>query len=88
MMAHRTLRFSFETKGGSEGSPPFSRLGEGGRASGRMRVQCLRQSIFLRLALGAAYTPLSLGDDGRIYTQNDGVIYIVKRAPRSRAIRR
>ena len=28
--------------------------------------------LFLNLAIGAAYTPLSIGSDGRIYTQNDG----------------
>jgi outer membrane protein assembly factor BamB len=32
---------------------------------------------FLRLALGAAYTPLSIGGDGRIYTQNDGRLFVV-----------
>lgn len=33
-----------------------------------------RQRIFLQEILAAAYTPLSIGDDGRIYTQNDGHI--------------
>ena len=31
--------------------------------------------IFLNQALGAAYTPLSLGPDGRIYTENDGILF-------------
>ena len=35
------------------------------------------ERIFLRLALGAAYTPLSLGPDGKIYTQNDGILFVV-----------
>ncbi|HET7711650.1 MAG TPA: hypothetical protein VFL80_06945, partial [Thermoanaerobaculia bacterium] len=44
------------------------------------------ESIFLRLALGAAYTPLSVDDRGRIYTQNDGVLFAVTEAlPRRRA---
>jgi hypothetical protein len=30
---------------------------------------------FLKLAIGAAYTPLSIGPDGRIYTQNDGHLF-------------
>jgi hypothetical protein len=34
-------------------------------------------SIFLHQALGAAYTPLSLGADGRIYTENDGILFAV-----------
>jgi len=34
-------------------------------------------NIFLNLALGAAYTPLSLGPDGKIYTQNDGHMFVV-----------
>ncbi len=34
-------------------------------------------SMFLNLALGAAYTPLSLGSDGRIYTQNNGHLFVV-----------
>ena len=34
-------------------------------------------NIFLNQALGAAYTPLSLGPDGRIYTENDGMLFVV-----------
>jgi hypothetical protein len=34
-------------------------------------------NLFLNLALGAAYTPLSLGSDGKLYTQNDGHLFIV-----------
>src|SRR5262249_3247349 len=33
--------------------------------------------IFLNQALGAAYTPLSLGPDGKIYTENDGILFSV-----------
>src|SRR5262249_54059452 len=33
--------------------------------------------IFLNQALGAAYAPLSLGPDGRIYTENDGILFAV-----------
>ncbi len=36
-----------------------------------------KQSIFLNLAIGAAYTPLSLGPDGKIYTENDGHMFVV-----------
>jgi hypothetical protein len=36
-----------------------------------------RASVFTNLALGAAYTPLALGPDGRIYTQNDGHLFVV-----------
>lgn len=36
-----------------------------------------RQRLFLNLALGAAYTPLALGPDGRIYTENDGQLFAV-----------
>jgi hypothetical protein len=32
---------------------------------------------FLRLAIGAAYTPLSIGPDGRVYTQNDGHLFVL-----------
>ena len=39
----------------------------------------LRQSIFQQLALGAAYTPASLGPDGKIYTQNAGHLFVVTR---------
>ena len=35
--------------------------------------------IFLNQALGAAYTPLSLGPDGKIYTENDGILFSVGR---------
>lgn len=34
-------------------------------------------NIFMNLAIGAAYTPLSLGPDGRIYTQNDGHLFVI-----------
>jgi hypothetical protein len=33
--------------------------------------------LFLQEALGAAYTPLSIGSDGRIYTQNNGILFVV-----------
>lgn len=39
----------------------------------------LREHLFLDLALGAAYTPVSIGGDGRIYTQNDGHLFVVGR---------
>jgi len=32
--------------------------------------------LFLKVAIGAAYTPLAIGPDGRIYTQNDGVLFV------------
>lgn len=41
-----------------------------------------RQRLFLNLAIGAAYTPLSLSRDGKIYTENDGHMFVVG-APRS-----
>jgi hypothetical protein len=34
-------------------------------------------NLFLRAALGAAYTPLSIGPDGRIYAQNSGHLFVV-----------
>ena len=33
--------------------------------------------IFLNQAIGAAYTPLSLGPDRTIYTENDGILFAV-----------
>jgi hypothetical protein len=39
----------------------------------------LRDHLFLDTAIGAAYTPVSLGADGRIYTQNDGHLFVVGR---------
>ena len=36
-----------------------------------------RQKIFLKEALGAAYTPLAIGSDGKIYRQNDGDLFVV-----------
>ncbi len=44
----------------------------------------LRQRLFLNLALGAAYTPLSIGGDGRIYTQNAGHLFVIGNEPRAR----
>jgi outer membrane protein assembly factor BamB len=36
-----------------------------------------KQQLFLKQALGAAYTPLSIGPDGKLYVQNDGHLFIV-----------
>ena len=33
--------------------------------------------LFLKIAIGAAYTPLAIGADGRVYTQNDGTLFMV-----------
>lgn len=46
------------------------------------------ERLFLRLALGAAYTPLSIMPDGRILTQNDGRLFVVAGPPKRRAVRR
>ncbi len=37
----------------------------------------LKQKIFLQLSLGAAYTPTSMGSDGKLYTQNAGHLFVV-----------
>ncbi|HVT18054.1 MAG TPA: hypothetical protein VHQ90_18000 [Thermoanaerobaculia bacterium] len=37
----------------------------------------LRDQLFLNLALGAAYTPLAISTDGKIYTENDGILFVV-----------
>lgn len=37
----------------------------------------LYQRIFQQLALGAAYTPMSIGPDGLVYSQNAGRLFIV-----------
>jgi outer membrane protein assembly factor BamB len=41
------------------------------------RDGAVREKIFLNLALGAAYTPVSLGRDGRIYAQNNGHLFVI-----------
>ncbi|MEA2342409.1 MAG: hypothetical protein QOF63_578 [Thermoanaerobaculia bacterium] len=49
----------------------------------------LEDKIFLQLALGAAYTPVSIGPDGRLYAQNAGHLFAVGGSrPRHRAVRR
>jgi len=35
------------------------------------------QRLFLQLALGAAYTPVSIGGDGKLYTQNAGHLFVL-----------
>ncbi len=39
----------------------------------------VRERIFLDQALGAAYTPLSIGGDGLVYAQNNGHLFVVGR---------
>ena len=41
----------------------------------------LAGSLFLDTALGAAYTPVSIGPNGIVYTQNNGHLFAVGRAP-------
>ncbi|HEY4642646.1 MAG TPA: hypothetical protein VII75_14985 [Thermoanaerobaculia bacterium] len=36
----------------------------------------LINQVFTNLAIGAAYTPLSLGPDGKVYTQNAGKLFV------------
>jgi hypothetical protein len=36
-----------------------------------------RQSLFLNLALGAAYTPVSILPDGFVLAQNNGHLFVV-----------
>jgi hypothetical protein len=37
----------------------------------------LKRRIFQQLALGAAYTPMSIGPDGKLYSQNAGHLFVV-----------
>lgn len=37
----------------------------------------MKANIFLQLVLGAAYTPLAIGADGKIYTENAGHLIVV-----------
>ena len=41
-----------------------------------IRNGSLVNSVFTNLAIGAAYTPLSIGPDGKVYTQNDGRLFV------------
>jgi hypothetical protein len=36
-----------------------------------------QQKIFLLEAIGAAYTPLAIGEDGKEYSQNDGHLFVI-----------
>jgi outer membrane protein assembly factor BamB len=37
----------------------------------------LKGKLFLQSAVGAAYTPIAIGRDGKIYTENDGDMFVV-----------
>jgi len=36
----------------------------------------LKGKIFLRQAIGVAYTPIAVARDGKIYTENDGDVFV------------
>jgi hypothetical protein len=40
------------------------------------RKGAFAERLFLKTAIGAAYTPLAIGGDGRVYTQNDGTLFV------------
>jgi hypothetical protein len=42
----------------------------------------LREKVFLDLAIGAAYTPVSIGPEGLLYCQNNGHLFVVGLAAR------
>jgi outer membrane protein assembly factor BamB len=48
----------------------------------------MRDRIFLSQPLGAAYTPIALGSDGRIYAQNAGQLFVIgsRDSQRARAV--
>jgi hypothetical protein len=46
--------------------------------SGVFDISQAGQKLFLKVAIGAAYTPLSLAPDGTIFTENDGVLFAVR----------
>src|SRR5262249_21501569 len=66
-------------------APAIDRLGNVYANSEDGNLYVIRQGgtllgqIFPNQAIGAAYTPLSLGDDGTIYTENDGILFAVGR---------
>ncbi len=37
----------------------------------------LKGNVFLQESIGAAYTPVSIGRDGKIYTENDGQMFVL-----------
>ncbi|HEV2719654.1 MAG TPA: hypothetical protein VG323_06520 [Thermoanaerobaculia bacterium] len=47
----------------------------------------IRDRIFLQLALGAGYTPVSIGPEGRIYAQNAGHLFAIGGSAHPRAAR-
>jgi hypothetical protein len=36
-----------------------------------------QSKLFLKIAIGAAYTPLAIGADGKLYTENDGFLFAI-----------
>ena len=57
----------------------YMRTAKTGTCTRSPRAGALSARIFLNQAIGTAYVPLSLGSDGRICTENDGVLFAVGR---------
>jgi outer membrane protein assembly factor BamB len=36
-----------------------------------------QSKLFLKIAIGAAYTPVAIGSDGKVYTENDGFLFAI-----------
>jgi len=41
------------------------------------KTGALKGKIFLKSAIGAAYTPVAIGPDGKIYAENDGDLFVL-----------
>jgi len=66
-----------QAKGGFGSGSAVRRLTGTAAVVSRPRSEPSSLGFDLDLALGAAYTPLAIGPDGKVYTEDEGTLFVI-----------